>query len=151
MQQQQVIQQHHINVMLQKSQQLQQQSLHQQQQQHPQMLHHGTPNMTVPSPQHPAASSPSTQMLGRSPNPSGSRNTSTPGASMPHINIKQLVESFPKLLEMKQAGRLAPEQEKLVNLTLDAPMSLTVRSSRLSSIRRKVELSSTVSKHIRLP
>ena len=72
--------------------------------------------MAAPSPQHGAGPSPTAPIMGRSPNPPHQSPTPTPATmtGTPSNNFKVLVESLPRLLEMKRAGSSVPEQEKLV-------------------------------------
>jgi hypothetical protein len=78
-------------------------------------------NMTVPSPQqhHPSQGSPhnNAQNIGRSPNqpPSRQAPTSVPDNMGTQNNAKSLMESFPKLLDLKRQGLLLPDQEKHVS------------------------------------
>lgn len=89
--------------------------MQQQQQQQQQAPQSQPPNPTMPSPQQPqgAMGSPMTnnQNLGRS--PSTGRSSSISAGSLP--GVKVLVDSFPKLLELKRQGRLTAEQDKLVS------------------------------------
>jgi hypothetical protein len=135
--QQQQQQQQHLAVMLEKSQRLQQQAVQQQQIQQQQQMaqsmsqHHPPSSITAPSPQLPSASSPNAQMMGRSPKPN--RQAPTPTTS--NIsgtgvnNVQVLVDNFPRLLEMKRAGTLRPDQEKLVRLTFSPETLAESRAS----------------------
>lgn len=81
-----------MQAMLEKSQRLQQQAVQQQQFQQQQQQHlNQTMSHTSPIPQ---------------------MDHQTPSNNV--NNVRTLVDNFPRLLEMKRAGTLKPEQEKLV-------------------------------------
>jgi len=133
--QQQHQQQSHITDGMNKNQRAQQQaaqqaqaqvlaSQQQQQQQQNSMMPpqpSGT-NMTAPSPQqqhHPTLGSPhaNAQNMGRSPSqvPSRQAPTPVPDNMGTQNNVKTLMDSFPKLLELRRQGLLLPDQEKHVS------------------------------------
>ncbi len=91
-QQQQQQQQQHLALLLEKSQRLQQQAVQQQQLQQQQQMAHA---------------------MSHSPNAQITQASTPPNAAV--NNVKMLVDNFPRLLEMKRAGTLRPEQEKLVS------------------------------------
>ena len=128
--QQQHQQQTHITDGMHKNQRVQQHPAQQGQLAHQQnnMMPHQASgsNMTIPSPQqhHPVLGSPhaNAQNNGRSPSqvPPRQAPTPVPDNMGTQNNVKTLMDSFPKLLELKRQGLLLPDQEKHVSLARKA-------------------------------